>query len=44
MCEQYALPPNWWTMEFEEFIEKRSLLIPQRVKSSFDSLRTHRTT
>jgi hypothetical protein len=44
MCEQYALPPNWWTMEFEEFIEKRSLLIPQRVKLSFDSLRTHRAT
>ncbi len=44
MCEQYALPPNWWTMEFEEFIEKRSLLIPQRVKLSLDSLRTHRAT
>lgn len=42
MCEVYALPANWWTMEFEEFIEKRSALLPKRIKLSFDSLRTHK--
>lgn len=42
MCSQYALPANWWTMEFEEFIDKRSALLPKRIKLSFDSLRTHR--
>jgi hypothetical protein len=42
MCEHYALPPIWWTMEFEEFIEKRSALLPKRIKHSFDSLRTHK--
>jgi len=42
MCELYALPSNWWTMEFEEFVEKRGALLPKRIKVSFDSLRTYR--
>lgn len=42
MCEYYALPTNWWKMDFEEFIEKRIILLPQRIKRSFDSLRTHK--
>ena len=42
MCEHYALPAKWWTMEFEEFIEQRSSLLPKRIKMSFDSLRTHK--
>lgn len=42
MCEQYALPPDWWKMDFDEFISKRSELIPKVIKKSFDSLRTFR--
>lgn len=42
MCEQYALPCNWWTLDFEEFVKQRSALIPKRIMHSFTSLRTHR--
>jgi hypothetical protein len=42
MCENYALPRDWWTLEFEEFIKQRGALLPKRVKHSLDSLRTHK--
>lgn len=40
MCEQYALPPNWWNLEYEEFINQRELLITKVIIKSFDSLHT----
>lgn len=40
MCEQYALPENWWKLSFEEFVKKRAALMPKVIKKSFDALRT----
>jgi hypothetical protein len=40
MCENYALPENWWKLSFEEFVKKRSTLMPKVIKKSFDALKT----
>lgn len=40
MCENYALPENWWKLSFEDFVKKRSLLMPKVIKKSFDALKT----
>jgi hypothetical protein len=40
MCENYALQENWWKLSFEDFIKKRSALMPKVIKKSFDALKT----
>ncbi len=40
MCENYALPENWWKLSFDDFVKKRSALMPKVIKKSFDALKT----
>ena len=40
MCENYALPDNWWKLSFEDFVKKRAALMPRVIKKSFDALKT----
>jgi hypothetical protein len=37
MCELHALPPNWESMDYQDFLRERRSLMAQIIKRGFEA-------